>query len=65
MLAEAGKPMRCADLTKLILERKLWATKGKTPAATLHAAIYREIKAKGRQARFRKAGRGTFAAAKA
>jgi len=35
-----------------------------TPAATLNAAIIREVKVKGREARFKKTGRGLFAAAK-
>ena len=33
---------------------------GKTPAATLSAAIHREIANKGHQARFRKVQRGKF-----
>jgi hypothetical protein len=36
---------------------------GKTPEATLYAALAREIKVKKDQARFRKSGRGTFALA--
>jgi hypothetical protein len=35
---------------------------GKTPAATLYAAIIRHIAVKGDEARFRKTGKGTFAA---
>ncbi len=35
---------------------------GKTPAATLHAAIMREINTKGPDARFQKTDRGLFAA---
>jgi hypothetical protein len=36
---------------------------GKTPDATLYAAILREITAKGKDARFYKADRGKFALA--
>ena len=54
--------MRSADLAKQILDEGLWSTKGKTPAATLNAAIIREIRAKGKESRFRKTGRGLFAA---
>jgi hypothetical protein len=35
---------------------------GKTPASTLNAPIYQEIKSKGKNARFRKSERGKFAA---
>ncbi len=61
VLAGSREPMRCADLTEAILKRGLWSTKGKTPAATLNAAMLREMKDKGRASRFRKAGRGLFA----
>jgi hypothetical protein len=39
----------------------MWTTKGKTPAATLYAAILREIQKKGSEARFKKVDRGQFA----
>ena len=55
-----GKEMSCTDIVEAALARKLWSTKGKTPAATLNAAIHREIKTKGKDARFVKAERGTF-----
>jgi hypothetical protein len=63
VLAESGEPMRCGDIATAIIERGLWATKGKTPGATLNAAIIREIRDKGKESRFRRAGRGLFAAA--
>ena len=61
VLAQAKEPLRCADLTERVLSKGLWKSKGKTPAATLNAAMLREIKTKGSAARFRKAGRGLFA----
>ena len=48
---------------KTIAERAIaagWKTSGKTPHATLYAAILREINDKGRDARFRKTQRGKF-----
>jgi hypothetical protein len=56
----AGKPMHCQDIVKEALAKGLWQTKGKTPAATLYAAIIREIATKGKDARFRKTDRGQF-----
>lgn len=61
ILGEAGEPLRCAEIVRRMLEQGLWRTAGKTPAATINAAIIREIAAKGEQSRFRKAGRGLFA----
>ena len=60
VLAEAGKPMNCGDMVKQMLERGLWKTNGKTPSATIYAAIIREIAVKGEASRFRKTDRGHF-----
>jgi len=61
VLAEAGEPLNA----KTIAERAIaagWKTSGKTPEATLYAAIIREIARKGSESRFRKTDRGLFAA---
>jgi hypothetical protein len=63
VLREAGEPMNAQDLISRILQRGLWKTGGKTPAATIYAAMIREIKAKGSGSRFQKVDRGRFAAA--
>jgi hypothetical protein len=63
VLLETAEPMNAQDLVARILERGLWKTEGKTPAATIYAAMIREIKAKGSDSRFQKVDRGRFAAA--
>ena len=63
VLADASEPMAC----KAIVEGATalgWTTTGKTPHATLYAAITREIAAKGDDARFVKVDRGRFTIAK-
>ncbi len=60
VLADAGEPLSAKEIVALMLGRKLWSTNGKTPHATIYAAIIREIQTKGDAARFRKAGRGKF-----
>jgi hypothetical protein len=63
VLRDFGEPMTCKAMVKAMAERKLWASPGgKTPEATLYAAIAREIATKGNDARFRKASSGHFAA---
>ena len=63
VLKKAGKPMRCPELIKVMAEQKLWSSpNGKTPEATLYAAIIREIRDEGSKARFKKVDRGLFAA---
>ena len=65
VLGEAGKPMNCQDLIAAMTEKGYWTSpKGKTPSATLYAAIMREIKTKGKEARFEKSDRGQFALAR-
>jgi hypothetical protein len=63
ILAGVPEPMTAPELIQAMADRKLWSSpNGKTPAATLSAAIGREIATKGDAARFRKTGRGRFAA---
>ena len=63
VLAASAKPMRAKELIAEIEARGLWKSPGgKTPEATLYAAMIREIAAKGREARFKKHERGVFVA---
>jgi len=61
VLAEARRPLPAKDITELVLAAG-WKTNGKTPHATLYAAMIREIAKKGKDARFVKTDRGLFAA---
>ena len=63
VLAEAGKPMTCRDITKAMLDKGLWKTGGKTPWATIYSAMLREVDDKPGESRFTKTGRGLFALA--
>ena len=60
VLAEAGEPLNTKDMVERMLAKGLWQTGGKTPAATIYAAIIREIATKGDDSRFRKTDRGRF-----
>lgn len=65
VLAASETPMRAKELIAAMEAKGLWRSPGgKTPEATLYAAIVREIAAKGDAARFRKHDRGAFVAAK-
>jgi hypothetical protein len=64
VLAESGQALNCQELIQAMADKGLWVSpSGKTPSATLYAAILRELQTKGDQARFRKTERGKFAAA--
>src|SRR5260370_34502367 len=61
VLTETGRPMSCPELIAAMAAKGYWSSpKGKTPAATLYAAMTREAATKGAAARFRKVGRGQF-----
>ena len=60
ILAKAKEPMGCKDIVEQAIAKKLWSTNGKTPSATLYAAIIREISKKAKDARFEKVDRGRF-----
>ena len=56
--------MNAKQLIEAMAEKGYWTSPaGKTPHATLYAAILREINAKGKDARFTKTDRGRFALA--
>lgn len=66
LLAHSASPLSAQALIDLMAAKGLWTSpNGKTPAATLYAAITREIAAKGDKARFRKHERGLFVAGQA
>lgn len=59
--AHCRQPMRAQELITAMTEQGLWTSPGgKTPHATLYAAMVREEGEKGGAARFRKVGRGQF-----
>ena len=60
ILAKAKEPMGCKDVVEQAIDQGLWSPGGKTPHATLYAAIIREIAKKGKDARFKKVDRGRF-----
>jgi hypothetical protein len=64
VLAKSDGPMTSQALIDAMAEARLWTSPGgKTPAATLYAAMLREITAKGKDARFKKVDRGLFVSA--
>ena len=63
VLRESREPMTTSEIAKIVLEKKYWKPprKGKTPDRSLHAAISRDIAAKGKESRFVKTEeRGKF-----
>lgn len=64
VLAESDRPLRAIDMIEVMHAQGLWTSPGgKTPEATLYAAITREIASKGADARFAKVDRGMFTSA--
>lgn len=62
VLGETGQAMTCQEMIEAMAAKGLWTSPGgKTPHATLYAAILREIQKKGKESRFTKAERGKFA----
>ena len=65
VIASAKAPMRAKEMIAEMEAKGLWKSPGgKTPEATLYAAIIREIAAKGEKARFKKHDKGVFVAGK-
>ena len=61
VLQESGKEMNVKEILDAILTKGYWKSpEGKTPRATIYSSIIREIAAKGKESRFKKAERGKF-----
>jgi restriction system protein len=60
VLAEADEPLHYEEITRRILERGLWQPQTKTPAATVGAQIYTNLKKKGSASPFVGTGKGMF-----
>ncbi len=60
VLTQTKGPMCCKDLVEAMIAKGFWKTGGKTPHATIYAAIIREIQKKGSESRFEKVARGKF-----
>jgi len=64
VLGESGQALNCQELIEAMAAKGYWTSPaGKTPAATLYAALTREIHTKKQTARFQKTERGKFALA--
>jgi len=60
VLQEAGGPLHAKEIAKRLLAKKLWQTSGKTPAATVAARLYMDIKKNGDKSPFVLVGSQTF-----
>lgn len=61
ILKKAGSPLHARDLASQMLAEDLWKSDGKTPAATVSARLYSDIKNNGDKSPFVKTGHQTFA----
>ena len=65
VLGESKEPLNTKQMIEAMATKGYWTSPGgKTPHATLYAAILREITVKGKEARFKKTDRGHFTLAK-
>ena len=64
VLQQAGEPMNAKAMIEAMAAKEYWTSPGgKTPHATLYAAIAKEITVKGKESRFAKSSKGHFVAA--
>jgi restriction system protein len=61
VLSDAGEPLHAEEITKRILENRLWATSGKTPCATVEAQICTDMQKRGAASLFVRTAPRTFA----
>lgn len=61
VLAEAGEPLHYREITKRVLEQRLWSTNGLTPHETVNARLAVDIIKRGQGSYFQRTGKGVFA----
>lgn len=61
ILKDANRPMTPEEITRLALDGGFLTTRGATPAATMSAELYMNIKKKGTASRFKQVGPNLFA----
>lgn len=61
ILKDTGRPLHVKEITQRMIKTALWVPKGKTPAHTVGATLYTEIKKNGDQSTFVKTAPKTFA----
>ncbi len=61
VLKDADRPMSYEEITRHALDRSILTTRGKTPASTMSARLYMDIKEKGTESRFVQTGPNQFA----
>lgn len=61
VLKDTNGPMSAGEITQQAIDRGLLVTKGATPAATMSASLYMDIKEKGATSRFIQVGPNLFA----
>ncbi len=61
VLRDAGKPLHYREITERVLKKRLWATEGKTPEATINAVLAVDLQEGGEESRFARVSPGVFA----
>ena len=61
VLSESEEPLHPREITKRMLERGLWHTKGKTPHDSVKARLADDIELHGRESRFCRVRPGVYA----
>ena len=60
VLAEAGAPLSCREITRQVLDRRLWVPIGATPETTVRGQLAVDISTLGERSRFERVAPGTF-----
>ena len=61
VLQDAGKPLSVKEITRRIIDGKLWSTTGATPEATVRAVLGEDVRKQGDQSTFVRVSPGVFA----
>jgi hypothetical protein len=60
VLQKSGEPLHPKEITRRLLRQRLWATNSKAPQVSVQTTLNRDLRLRGMDSRFRRAGPAVF-----
>jgi hypothetical protein len=61
VLQKSGEPLHPKEITRRLLRQRLWATNSKAPEVSVQTILNRDLRLRGMESRFQRAGPAVFA----
>jgi hypothetical protein len=61
VLHKSGEPLHPKEITRRLLRQRLWATNSKAPQVSVQTSLNRDLRLRGMDSRFQRAGPAVYA----